>query len=510
MSTILEFFETLQRIAFQLGPSYGFQASLKTILGILAQRHAFVRPHLVIFDPETRSLRLCVAESSPRAGQVVYTPGVGITGQVFVTGKPVIVERMFGHPLFLCKFFERTTEEMETHAFLSVPVLVRISTEQHTRQVLGVLSADTPCTSLEELHTLSRFLELVADLIATQTDYLLEATVRHKHPTTTLTMQPPKQEPDFVAHSKKMCAILEQAICFGQRHNPLFLHGEPGTGKTRLAHTIHRSSARRELPMLHFQCAETNEETAARELFGYKKGAFSEATQTQKGLFELAQNSDIFLENIESLSPRLQNAVAAVLQDQQYTRLGGGDPIDVNVRLICSSHLSPEKLVQEGRIVDALATRLFVQPLALPPLRERREDILPLAKLFLRHASKEQQCACPLLSETVQEILMDHLWPDNLHELQETMCFALKNMTGDNILPLHLPTALQHAVKEQQTDESFTTAIERFEQNLLAKALQQSNGNMLQAAKNLKTSYRVINYKVKKYGLSSLLKRNTL
>ena len=117
------YMETLQRIAAGMGPQCGFQSSLNSLLSLLTERHGFLRPHLVIFDPETRTLRLCVADGAPRSAQVVYEPGMGVTGQVFVTGKPVIVECLKGHPVFLSKFFMRTDEELSSLAFLSVPVL---------------------------------------------------------------------------------------------------------------------------------------------------------------------------------------------------------------------------------------------------------------------------------------------------------------------------------------------------------------------------------------------------
>ena len=117
------YMETLQRIAAGMGPQRGFQSSLNSLLSLLTERHGFLRPHLVIFDPETRTLRLCVADGAPRSAQVVYEPGMGVTGQVFVTGKPVIVECLKGHPVFLSKFFMRTDEELSSLAFLSVPVL---------------------------------------------------------------------------------------------------------------------------------------------------------------------------------------------------------------------------------------------------------------------------------------------------------------------------------------------------------------------------------------------------
>ncbi len=335
------YMETLQRIAAGMGPQRGFQSSLNSLLSLLTERHGFLRPHLVIFDPETRTLRLCVADGAPRSAQVVYEPGMGVTGQVFVTGKPVIVECLKGHPVFLSKFFMRTDEELSSLAFLSVPVLApQMSWEpgrEQARKVIGVLSVDTPRASREELERQRCFLEVVAGMIAAQATYLQDDMARQQRLAERRGDRPHVAgdlDGGILAVSESMCEALKQASYAGHGRGPVLLRGEPGTGKARVAAFIHTASVRNELPLVRFYASRLQspgadrltEEQAERELFGYRKGAFPGAVQTRKGLFELANCSTLFIEDIDKLSLSIQAQILHVLQEQSVVRMGEGSP----------------------------------------------------------------------------------------------------------------------------------------------------------------------------------------
>ena len=479
------YMETLQRIAAGMGPQRGFQSSLNSLLSLLTERHGFLRPHLVIFDPETRTLRLCVADGAPRSAQVVYEPGMGVTGQVFVTGKPVIVECLKGHPVFLSKFFMRTDEELSSLAFLSVPVLApQMSWEpgrEQARKVIGVLSVDTPRASREELERQRCFLEVVAGMIAAG---------------------------GILAVSESMCEALKQASYAGHGRGPVLLRGEPGTGKARVAAFIHTASVRNELPLVRFYASRLQspgadrltEEQAERELFGYRKGAFPGAVQTRKGLFELANCSTLFIEDIDKLSLSIQAQILHVLQEQSVVRMGGGQPVGVDVRFICSSSADLEKLVAQGAFLEDLYNRITVFPIALPPLRERPEDILPLADMFLKASAEALGRTVERISTPAQELLLQYPWPGNAGELAQCMKLAVQGCDDLVLRAAHLPQSLQTS-GDSRAALPFNDAVARFEQELLIDALQHAHGNMLQAARDLQVSYRIVNYKVKKYNI---------
>ncbi len=515
MMNPVPYMETLRRIAADMGPQRGFQASLKALLALLAERHGFLRPHLVIFDPETRTLRLCVAGGAPRSEQVVYEPGMGVTGQVFVTGKPVIVECLKGHPVFLSKFFVRTEEELSSLAFLSVPVLAPQAGweagREQARKVIGVLSLDTPCAPREVLEQHRCFLEVVAGMIAAQAAYLQDDMARQQRLAERRGERPHvagNLDGGIVAVSPPMCEALQRATYAGHGHGPVLLRGEPGTGKARVAAFIHAASMRNELPLVRFYGSRLNasgpdglsEEQAERELFGYRKGAFPGAVQTRKGLFELANCSTLFVKDIDRLSLSLQSRLLHVLQDQAVTRVGGGQPVSVDVRFICSASADLEALVASGEFLEDLYNRISVFPILLAPLRERPEDILPLAELFLKAAAEAAGRVVERISTPAQEMLMRYPWPGNGNELARCMEQAVQGCDDLVLRAAHLPASLRHD-GESRSALPFNDAVARFEQELLVDALQHARGNMLQAARDLQVSYRIVNYKVKKYNI---------
>ncbi len=506
-STVL-YLETLRRIAMGMGPHRGFHASLQSLLALLAERHGFLRPHLVIFDPETRTLRLCVTENTPRSGQVVYEPGVGVTGQVFVSGQSVIVERLKDHPVFLNKFFARTEDELASLAFLSVPILappaVGEMAEGQARRVIGVLSVDTRQASRDILEMYRNFLEVVASMIAAQAAYLQDDMARQQRMSERAGKHslPEDDSLSMIAQSPRMQAVLKQAACVARGRSPVLLYGETGTGRARLAALIHAAGPRHDMPMVRFRVATDtgktlSEEGMERELFGYRKGAFSGAVQTRKGLFELAHCSTLFFDGVDALSPRLQARLLQLLQEKRVTRIGGGQPLDVDVRLIFATTVDLASLSRQGLFLEDLYNRISPVCITIPPLRERPEDIPPLAECFLYRYAESCGRAVQRIAAPAREILCRYAWPGNIRELAQCIEQAVQVGHGPVLEADHLPPAVQ----EVRRSLPFTEAVACFEQELLRDALQQTRGNMFQAAKKLQVSYRIFNYKVKKYGL---------
>lgn len=528
MDDMAAYLQTLKNIASGLGPQQGFQASLKAFLTLLARRHAFLRPHLVIFDPETRTLRLCVADGEPRSDAVAYEPGVGVTGQVFVSGRPVIVDCLQGHPVFLSKFFARSPEELASLAFICVPILVPEGGDGmaagDATQVIGVLSVDTPCAPAAVLEQHCRFLEVVAAMIASQAAHLQDDLLRRQHILLSPVSAPASEDGGnaagfsapwnggLVAVSKAMRRVMEQARQAAQGRESVLLTGEPGTGKERLAAFIHSLSSRRDLPLVRFSpvgslAGADALETAARELFGYRKGAFPGAMQTRKGSFELAHSSTLILEDLDRFPVSLQEGILRVLREREVSRLGGGMPVPVDVRIVCTAVRPLETLVEEGLFLRELYERVSFRTIRLAPLRERREDILPLAQLFLKAASSVTPPGgggrVERISAPARELLLRYEWPGNIHELIHCLEQAALICDDAVLRAAHLPSVLQTAGQHSDNAAlSLADAVEAFERELLCDALQRTCGNMLQAARDLRTSYRIVNYKVKKYGIA--------
>lgn len=500
---------TLQKIVSEMGPQRPFQSTLKSLLHTLAENHDFKRPHIVIFDPETRTLKLSLTDTPAKIQNAEYEPGVGVTGQVFASGQPVVVPCMKDHPAFLNKMFGRSDEELATLAFICVPVLGPSDEPREGREVIGTLSVDTPNTSQEQLDAHCRFLEVVAGMIANHAAYMQEEMARQKHLMTQGLIVGDAGETSFnpaniVAASKTMRLVLNQAAQVGPSRATALLRGESGTGKELLAEAIHQASPRRDMPLIKLNCAALPSELVESELFGYQKGAFTGAVQTKKGLFELAHKGTLFLDEVGELSSSAQAKVLRAIQEQEIQRLGSEQTIIVDVRLICATHQPLEELVEKGLFREDLYYRINVFPIFIPPLRERREDILPIAEHFLRMYAEEYTKSIKRISTPAIDLLTQYHWPGNIRELKNCIERAVLVCDEQVIRTYHMPPSLQTAESTAtDTNLSFCEAVAKFEQELLVDALKKARGNMLQAARDLRVSYRIVNYKVKKYGIDA-------
>ena len=489
----------LLQITRQMGPQRPFQASITMLLRTLSSRLGFLRPHLVLFDPETGQLRLSVADARPRENHANYTPGVGVTGHVFATGRPVIVEKLKGDPLFLSLLFERSEQEMDELSFISVPVLAPSEEEDMAvREVIGTLNADTRCASSEELKRRCLFLENAAALIANYSAFLRKGAHRLSP---SRTAAPAEDEPFFLTRSKVMTEVLEQARHLASGFSPVLISGESGTGKETLAAWMHRASPRSGGPFRICRCPLLPRESMLAELCGFQKGAFLGAMHTQKGLFEEAATGTVFLQSVDAMPLDAQAELLRLIKEQKILRAGATDPVPVNVRIIASTSASLEKLAQSGAFLPELCARLCANEIHLPPLRERVSDIASMAEQILARLAPEGGPAIKL-SNGALERLSQYYWPGNIAELSGCLAHAAQNSKGGTVQVADLPPSLQTAEGGATAEGlSLGDAVADFETKLLRDALQKADGNMLKTAKLLKTSYRIVNYKIKKYGI---------
>jgi len=492
----------LRSILRELSPGAPLEESLGGLLKVMAKQMGYLRVFLAIMDPETESLRLSLAHSPTRSIPATYTPGKGVVGQVYETGKPIIIPLLSENGEFLNKAFGRSPEELATLAFVCVPVTIA---RHGVTEVLGALSADLPTMEEALLDQQREFLEVVADLIANQVAQLQEEMALHKH----LMAQgmisagadapPPK---DFVAASKSMRVVLRQARQVAPSRATVLLRGESGTGKELLAEAIHSGSPRHDKPLIKLNCAALPSELVESELFGHQKGAFTGAVQTKRGLFEVAHNGTLFLDEIGELSLDAQAKVLRAIQEKEIQRVGGEQTLSVDVRLICATHQPLEELLTQGRFREDLFYRINVFPVFIPALRERREDILPLAEHFLTDFAKEYGKSIKRISTPAIELLSMYHWPGNVRELRNCVERAVLLCEEEVIRTYHLPPTLQTADSSATgINLSFGEAVAKFEQELLVDSLKKTRGNMLQSARDLRVSYRIINYKVKKYNI---------
>lgn len=281
----------------------------------------------------------------------------------------------------------------------------------------------------------------------------------------------------------------------GNPQTSAFLSGETGTGKGAVAHAIHESSPRRLGQFVEINCAGLGAALLETELFGYERGAFTDARERKQGLLEVADRGTLFLDEITEMDLAVQAKLLKVLEDRRFRRLGGTTSLEVDVRFLCATNTDVDAVMAEGRFRRDLYFRLNVIPVHLPPLRERPDDILPLAEDFLREFSARMARPIRALPVPVRDLLIRYPWPGNIRELRNLMERAVLLCSGTTLGEEHFPALRAPASGGAQ---GFPT-LEDIEREHILKALDLSDGNKSQAARLLGIHRFTLMNKLKKY-----------
>jgi Nif-specific regulatory protein len=314
-----------------------------------------------------------------------------------------------------------------------------------------------------------------------------------------------KERYDFsnmVGNSGAMRQVYEHIAQVAGTNTTVLIRGESGTGKELIAHAIHYSSPRAKKPFIKVSCAALPETLLESELFGYEKGAFSGAQTRKKGRFELAEGGTLFLDEIGDLNLATQVKLLRVIQAREFERLGGTETITVNARLITATNKDLEKAILENTFREDLYYRLNVFAIFVPPLRERKPDIMALADHFLEKYAREHGKNIRRISTPAIDMLMSYHWPGNVRELENAVERAVLVSDGNVIHAHHLPPTLQTAeASGTVTRVSLEEAIASYEKDLIQDALKTTRGNRAKAARLLSATERIVNYKIRKYGI---------
>jgi len=287
----------------------------------------------------------------------------------------------------------------------------------------------------------------------------------------------------------------------------VLIEGESGTGKDLIAKAIHYQSPRSEAPFIEVIIPSLPDTLIESELFGYEKGAFTDAKAPKKGLFELADGGTIFLDEIGDMSLSVQAKLLGIMEKKTFKRVGGIKDIEVDVRIIAATNRNLEAMVRDGRFREDLYYRLQVVPIHIPPLRERREDIPLLANYFMDQFNKSFKKNFRSISPEAEELLLNYSWPGNVRELRNVIERILILESGEVILPEHLPYEMVSSLsrtQEEDIDIEFPDQglpLEVVERSLIKKALQKTKGNQTRAAQLLSITREILRYRMKKYGL---------
>ena len=496
---------TLYEITKALASSDDLRKCLEEGLAVLASRTELNNGAITIANPLTGHIETEVAlgMTAEARKRGTYKFGEGITGRVVATGSPIVVPQISQEPLFLNRTRARAEKSQEALSFICVPI-------KHGANTIGALSVDRNYQKGINFEKDLQFLTVLSGLIA-QTVVRIQAVNQERERLQQENTQLRRELSEkykvgnIVSSSSRMQEVFEMIHRVADSNATILLRGESGTGKTMVAKAIHHNSKRTKGPFVAVNCSALPETLLESELFGHEKGAFTGAQAAKKGRFEQAEGGTLFLDEIGELTHTVQVKLLNVVQDREFQRLGGVAPIKCNVRLITATNKDLEHLVEEGSFREDLYYRLNVFPIYLPPLRERRTDIMLLADFFLQKYNEENGKQIRRISTPAIDLLTQYHWPGNVRELQNCLERAVLICDEDSIKSYHLPPSLQssESVSERNDPVSFAAAVESFERELIIDSLKKSKGNQTKAAQLLDTSLRIINYKIAKYNINT-------
>ena len=313
----------------------------------------------------------------------------------------------------------------------------------------------------------------------------------------------------IISRSPQMKLLKHLAAEVAQTEATVLITGESGTGKELFAQGIHAASPRARGPFVALNCAGIPEHLLESELFGYQRGAFTDAKQSKPGRFQLAEGGTLFLDEIGELSPSAQAKLLRVLESRQVDPLGDTHSIHVDIRVIAATNEDLPAQITAGRFRLDLYYRLNVYQLRIPPLRERPEDIEPILMSFLEIARRDHSCRVTGIAPAALTILQNYDWPGNVRELHNVVEELTITCKDETIKPDHLPVSLQKTPStgtNKEIDQSsllaFGLSAQEMEKKLLQEALQRTGGNISEASRLLKITRNTLRYRMAKYNLS--------
>jgi transcriptional regulator with PAS, ATPase and Fis domain len=314
---------------------------------------------------------------------------------------------------------------------------------------------------------------------------------------------------DIVGESESIRQVFDIVERVADSDTTIMINGETGTGKGIIAKAIHRRSYRRDGPFVQINCGAISEGLLESELFGHVKGAFTGATADKPGKFELAKGGTIFLDEIGDMSPDLQVKVLRVLEENEFERVGSVQTINTDARIIAATHRDLEEEVQKGNFREDLFYRLYVIPIVLTPLKDRKSDIPLLISYFLEKISHAKGRETVKISSKVMDLLLSHSWPGNVRELKNLIERLVVLSKSGNIQPVDLPDRIKGIRRpgtspdiEQYADGvNFNTAVTEYEKALILRALERSNWVKNRAAELLQIKRTTLVEKIKRYNI---------
>jgi Nif-specific regulatory protein len=485
---------SLLDVSQALSSPVNLRSAFHRVLEILERYHGTGRSVIALPREDGRRLHLH-ASIGIRTPQTDRPLGGSLAQQVFESGRPVVVPRVSLEPALA----DRSTSGLDGDlTYICVPV-------QQARKCRGVLEVELAFRSDRNYDRTAKFYGVVATMLAQALEMqrLLESDRQRLVAENVRLRDELRERYDFshiLGTSGAMRQVYEQVVKVARTNTTVLIRGESGTGKELIAQAIHHNSLRARKPFIKVSCAALPDTLIESELFGYEKGAFTGAEQRKKGRFELADGGTLLLDEVGDINVPTQVKLLRVLQEREFERLGGAESVKVDVRLIAATNKDMESAVAQGALRQDLLYRLNVFTIFVPPLRERKSDILLLADHFAEKLAAEQGKQVKRISTSAIDALVAYHWPGNVRELQNVMERAVLVSDGHVIHMHHLPPTLQTAEGSgTTTTQSLGEAVGAFERDMIEDALKMARGNRARAARLLQATRRVVNYKIRQY-----------
>ena len=506
-------------IARALDHHVELRGALAPLLDLLETRAGLARGMVTLLDRGAGVLKIEEAHGLLPEEKVRgrYRLGEGLVGRVFESGEPLVIPELSEESRFLNRAGGRAREDLIGVAYYCVPI-------RSGGTVMGTLSAERRLEAASEkkdvvLASDNSFLVRTAALIAESAklrERILEEQLRVRPEEAAQSSSNALAVPlgsfsgKLIGTSDAMRLVFELVSQVAPSDATVLITGESGTGKELVAGEIHCGSRRASGPFIKVNCAALPESIIESELFGHEKGAFTGAVVQRKGRFELAHGGTIFLDEIGELSPQIQVKLLRVLQEREIERIGGSSTIKVDVRVIAATNKRLEDELKVGHFREDLYYRLNVFPIRMPPLRERKSDIMLLADHFTEKYAMKNNKIIKRISSPAIDLITSYHWPGNVRELENCIERAVILSSDMVIHAYHLPPSLQSA-QSTKTEPSTTldAALSRLEKEFIIEALKITNGNMASAARRLGVTERQMGLRVRHYAINWKTFRNT-
>jgi len=486
-----------------LDRSLDLRDELGPVLKAIARHTGMLRGTITLVNRETGDLYIEAAHglNNDELDRGRYRPGEGVVGRVVQTGRPMVIPQISQEPLFLNRTRARKNLGKNEVSYICVPIKLE-------SQVIGALSADRLFSEdivlEEDVRLMTIIASMVANAVRLRQEYqeernrLLEENTRLQNE-----LQAKFRPANMIGKSGGMQSVFDLIAQVAPSDATVLIRGESGVGKELVAHSIHYNSKRAAKPFIRVNCAALPESVIESELFGHEKGAFTGAQSQRKGRFELAHTGTIFLDEIGDLSPATQVRLLRVLQEREFERVGGDQTIKVDVRVITATNRDLEVAITDGGgFRQDLYYRLNVFPVHIPPLRERKTDILELANFFVEKYSKANHKYVRRISTPAIDMLISYHWPGNVRELENVIERAVLLTTDDVVHGHHLPPTLQTAeASNTKMSGTLEETMFRVEHEMLVEALKNAKGNRAMAARELGITERLMGLRVKTHNI---------